>query len=575
MSIPQPTPPRHRRDKSLAVVALRLGAAIAVVLSLAVLRPAASDFAPVTDGMLQHPDPADWINWRRTSEAWGYSPLEQINRANVGTLQLAWAWPMQTGASQTTPLVYGGVMYIPSPSGVQAVDAATGDLVWEFKHSGVARRNLAIYGTSLFATTRDAHLLALDARTGKLRWDRAVADAKLGFSYTSGPIIVKGQVIAGIAGCELYKEEVCFISAHDPESGAEKWRTNTIARPGEAGGDSWGGIPARQRAGGDAWMPGSFDPTLNLIYWGTSQPKPWAQVLRGTDAPALFTSSTLAIDADTGKLAWHYQHLPAETHDLDEAFERILVDVDGRPSVFSMGKVGVLWQLDRQTGAFIKAIDPGYQTVIDVDRKTGRVTYRPGMVPALGAPVYSCPGQGGFKNLYAMGYHPATHALYVPMMLTCGEQLFTAGPPDIPQQVGKGALKRTPKPFVPSPDTLGELLALDVTTGKVLWRQRETMPVDTAPLTTAGGLVFAGDMDRHFSAYDAASGALLWRTRTAMIPDGSPITYAVRGRQYLAVPTGPGFGIGHTHARALKPEARLVQGGGSAMMVFALPETRK
>lgn len=567
---PQPAPPPGTRARVVSSRAW-LAAVVVVVASLTITHPHASDFTPVTDAMLQRPDPADWLNWRRTPDAWGYSPLTQITRENVGQLQLAWAWPMQTGAAQTTPLVYGGVMYIPSRTGIQAIDAATGDFVWAFKREGMARRNLAIYGTSLFSTTHDAHLLAIDAQTGKLRWDQTVADAKLGFSYTSGPIIVKGQVVAGIAGCERYKDEVCFISAHDANTGAEKWRANTIARPGEPGGDTWGEIPARQRAGGDAWIPGSFDPVLNLIYWGTSQPKPWASALRGTEAPALHTSSTLAINADTGKLVWHFQHLPAETHDLDEAFERILVDVGGRPSVFSMGKVGILWHLDRQTGQFIKAIDPGYQTVVNVDQRTGLVTYRPGMVPKIGVPVYSCPGQGGFKNLYAMAYHPETRAIYVPMMLTCGEQLFTAGPPDIPQQVGKGALRRTPKPFLPSPDTLGELLALDVESGKVLWRQRERLPLNTAPLTTAGGLVFSGDMNRNVTAYDAASGRLLWRTRTAMIPDGSPITYSVRGRQYVAVPTGPGFGIGHTHVQALKPGTHLVQ-GGPAMMVFALPE---
>ena len=276
------------------------------------------DFRPITEAMLRNPAPGDWLNWRRTDNAWGYSPLDQINKQNVQQLQLAWSWAMDdTGAQEATPLVYDGIMYLPNPRGViQALDAATGDLIWEYRPDagqtpapaagGVAegrgiQRNIAIFGDKIFATTNDAHIVAVDARTGKLVWDTRVADSKLGYEYTSGPIVVRGKVIAGITGCVRYKEDVCFITGHDAATGKELWRTSTIARPGEPGGETWGDLPLTFRAGGDAWIPGSYDPETNLTYWGTAQAKPWARVVRGTDGDALYTNSTLALDPDTGK----------------------------------------------------------------------------------------------------------------------------------------------------------------------------------------------------------------------------------------------------------------------------------
>src|SRR5258708_22658404 len=242
------------------------------------------NFRPVTEPMLRNPAPGDWLNWRRTDNAWGYSPLNQINRQNVNQLQLAWSWAMDdTGANEATPLVYDGIMYLPNPRGViQALDAATGDLIWQYRPQAPSveagsdasrgiQRNVAIYGDKIFGTTGDAHLIALDAQTGKLVWDTKVADSKLGYGYTSGPIVVRGKVIAGMTGCSRYKEDVCFISAHDAATGKQVWRTSTIARPGEPGGDTWGNLPLAFRAGSDAWIPGSYDPQANLVYWATAQ----------------------------------------------------------------------------------------------------------------------------------------------------------------------------------------------------------------------------------------------------------------------------------------------------------------
>jgi PQQ-dependent dehydrogenase (methanol/ethanol family) len=544
------------------------------------------DFKPVTDAMLRSPASGDWLNWRRTDNAWGYSPLDQINRRNVQQLQLAWSWAMENaGAQEATPLVYNGVMYLPNPGGViQALDGASGDLIWEYRpdeKSGQRgggdvelrgiQRNLAIFGDRIFGTTSDAHIIALDARTGRRIWDTAVADPKLGYSYTSGPIVVRGKVIAGMTGCSRYKDDVCFISAYDTVTGKEVWRTSTIAKPGEPGGETWGNLPLNLRAGSDAWIPGSYDPEANLVYWGTAQAKPWARAVRGTDGDALYTNSTLALDPDTGKIRWHYQHLPGETQDMDEVFERILIDVGGRKSVFTMGKLGVLWQLDRTTGAFIHASDLEYQNIVDVNPQTGKVTYRPGMIPQISVPLEMCPSTAGFKSWRAMAYSPQTSALYVPMNLNCERAIFG----QVEKVVGRGGtgpVQRKDFKHPRSGGSLGEFQAIDVKTGRTLWRHRTASPSNTAALATAGGLVFGGDWDRHMYAYDATTGAILWQTRLPQSAQGFPVTYAVNGRQYVAMPAGYGGGSWSTLIPTeLAPEIRRPN-GGNTLLVFALPD---
>jgi alcohol dehydrogenase (cytochrome c) len=568
---------------------LALSAALVALVGNLWVAAQVRDFKPVTEAMLRNPAPGDWLNWRRTDNAWGYSPLDQINKRNVQQLQLAWSWAMEnTGAQEATPLVYNGVMYLPNPGGViQALDGATGDLIWEYRpddtRSAAQRgggdvdlrgiqRNLAIFGDRIFGTTNDAHIVALDARTGKRVWDVAVADSKLGYSYTSGPIVVRGKVIAGMTGCSRYKDDVCFISGHDAATGKEIWRTSTVARPGEPGGNTWGDLPLNLRAGSDAWIPGSYDAEANLVYWGTAQAKPWARAVRGTDGDALYTNSTLALDPDTGRIKWHYQHLPGETQDMDEVFERILIDVGGRKSVFTMGKLGVLWQLDRTTGAFIHASDLEYQNIVDVNPQTGKVTYRPGMIPQISVPLEMCPSTAGFKSWRAMAYSPQTSALYVPMNLNCERAIFG----QVEKVVGRGGtgpVQRKDSKHPRSGGSLGEFQALDIKTGKTLWRHRTASPSNTAALATAGGLVFGGDWDRHMYAYDAATGVILWQTRLPQSAQGFPITYAANGKQYVAMPAGVGGGSWSTLITPeLAPEIRRPNGGNS-LLVFALPDT--
>jgi alcohol dehydrogenase (cytochrome c) len=557
---------------------LRRAGAIAVLLGSAFLSAQTSrEIRPVTDAMLQNPEPGEWLNWRGGQNAWGYSPLNQINKDNAGRLQLAWSWALNTGASQPAPLVHDGIMFIPNPGGgVQALDATNGDLLWEYKRSYAqpARglepmRSIAIYGDKIFVNTSDAHIVALNARNGRVMWDHQVADNAMGYEYSSGPIIAKGKVIAGINGCNRYKEDVCFITAHDPETGNELWRTSTIARPGEPGGESWGDLPLRFRAGGDAWIPGSYDPAANLIYWSTAQAKPWARAVRGTDGDALYTNSTLALDPDTGRMSWYYQYLPGETHDMDEVFESVLVDQDGRSSLFKMGKLGILWEIDRKTGRFISAHDIGYQNLVDLDRQGGKVTYRPGKIPEIGVKVNFCPSTAGFKSWRAMAYHPQTRAFYIPMNLTCMDGTFE----EVPRAVGgggNGPVERTNFFHPANPNGLGEFMALGVD-GQVKWRYRTRTPMNSAALTTAGGLAVVGDWDRNLYVFDAENGRVLFQTRMPTSIQGFPMSYAVNGKQYLAIPVGTGGGSWTSQVPVQLTPERQRPMNANAIYVFALP----
>ena len=317
---------------------------------------------------------------------------------------------------------------------MQALDARTGDLIWEnhmrppkSQAGGTgAMRNIAIYGDKIFAETTDAHLFALDARTGKTVWDVIVGDSAKGYGSSSGPIVIHGKVIQGENGCDRYKsqekDQGCFISAFDPATGKLLWRFNTLARAGEPGGDTWGDLPNMLRVGAETWITGSFDPELNMTYWGVAQPKPWMQVSRGTRGTALYSSSTLALKPDDGKLAWYFQHVQGETLDMDEVYERVLVDIGDRKTLFTIGKAGILWKLDRKTGEFISAKETIFQNIFNVDQKTGKLSYRPDILEQeIGKWTPVCPSTEGGHNWQAMSYDPATERLIIPLSQSCME----------------------------------------------------------------------------------------------------------------------------------------------------------
>jgi PQQ-dependent dehydrogenase (methanol/ethanol family) len=567
----------------------------AVAAAMPALAQTPRPFVPVTDAMLQNPDPADWLMWRRTLDTWGFSPLKQIDKRNVGELRMVWARALGPGMQEGTPLVHDGVMYFPNPSDViQAFDAASGDMLWEYRRSLPAdlgdyfpvssiNRNLAIYGESIIDTSADDHVFALDARTGELQWQTKILDYQRGAQQTSGPIVANGKIISG-RGCEPEgSPAACVITAHDARTGRELWRRRTIAAPGEPNGDSWGDMPDADRWHVGSWLVPSFDPVLNLVFAGTSVTSPAPKfALAGNDLKYLYHNSTLALNADTGEIVWHYQHI-VDHWDLDHPFERLLVETEVAPDRGAVawinprvrpgerrrvvtgipGKTGVVYTLDRATGEFLWARPTVMQNVVQsIDGATGDVTVNPEtLFVEIGQERVVCPTALGGKNWPSGTYSPTSNAMFFPLQNTC----MTASP----------TLSR------PSPDSLyglksdtrvaggtnaGSIHAISVETGKTLWTHNQRAGV-LSLVSTAGGLIFGGDTNGRFRALDETTGEVLWEVNLGSPVSGYPISFAVAGKQYVAVSTGSSLTA--MGVNRLTPELR--PSLGNTLFVFALP----
>jgi len=544
---------------------------------------------PVTDAMLQNPSPSDWMMWRRTYETLGYSPLRQIDRSNVKQLRPAWSWVLPQSSNEITPLIHDGVMFVYSGAAIQALDAASGDLLWQYTRpvSGPAGpgashgKALAIYGEKLFASTSDNHMIALDFRTGKVVWDQEVIPdgSRAGLALNSAPIVAKGMLIFGVS-LGVSHPGGCFIIALDAATGQEKWRFNTIARPGQPGGDSWNGAPVEERFGGGVWTAGSYDPQLDLVYFGIGntydtatllQPRPGATSVSSNDA--LYTDSTVALRPDTGQLVWYFQHQKRDVWDLDWVFEQSLVTlpVEGQPKklVVTGSKTAMFDAVDAATGAFVFSKDLGVQNIVTaVDPVTGAKTVNPAVEPEAGKAKLICPNSVGARNWLATALNPETHVLYVPILENCADFTYV---PRSAEQTAKGGIDmrfsaRTP----PDHDgNYGRLMAVDLRKQKILWTQRQRIPPASAVLATGGGVVFAGDVDRYFTAYDERSGKTLWRTRLVAAAESFPITYSVNGKQYVAVVAGSGSPFGAA-GRAFVPDV-VPPAAGVIVSVFELP----
>ncbi|HEX9805606.1 MAG TPA: PQQ-binding-like beta-propeller repeat protein, partial [Alteraurantiacibacter sp.] len=468
---------------------------------------------------------------------------------------------------------HDGVLYIYGfGDEVLAFDAKTGSLLWRYRRhlpEGAAltsKKTMALWGDRIYAATSDLHLIALDAKTGRPIWDKPITD-RPGFRNPGGPLVADGVVMQGLTTQEPGGG---LIVALDAATGEYLWTFQTIAQPG-APDDSWNGLPADERRGGSVWTSGSYDSETGLALWGTAQTYDTGPLLvrkEGERNDALYTDTTLAIVPRTGELKWFFQHMKNDQWDLDWVFDRTVatLEVAGEPRrvVMTSGKEGLFDVLDAKTGKYIKTVDMGLQDFVTaIDPETGEKIIDPAKLPQKDKTVFMCPHAGGGRNWSPTSFNPDTQDLFVvardvcmamvpasPGFLSAGVNIDYAAPPD-----GDGKY--------------GILQALDMREGKVKWEVRQRAPYDMGVLTTAGGVLFTGSVDRQVMAYDQETGREIWRMGLAGVPNASPITYAVDGRQYVAMVVGHGnplsFGIPTT------PELVMPPVDNSSIYVFALP----
>jgi len=571
---------------------MKSAAAFLIALTTTALAQPTRPVTPVTSQMLAKPDPADWLMWRGTLNSWGYSPLNQINRGNVANLKLVWTRGMTEGTQEGTPLVHDGVMFLPNPGDrIHALDAATGDLLWDFKREfpegfrgGTTNttRTLALWGKTVIDLSADDFVYGVNVETGKIEWETRVLDYREDSGTQSGGPIVAGGKIFSTRACRFNNPSPngCVITAHDATTGKELWRRRTIPRPGEPGDETWGNLAEKDRRHVGAWMTPSYDAELNLLYVGTSVTSPAPKyMLDGNDKQYLYHNSTLALDGNTGEIKWYYQHI-VDHWDLDHPFERLLLDTAVAPDPAQVawinpkirpgevrkvltgipGKTGIVYTLDRATGEFLWARPTVIQNVVSkIDGATGKVTVNPeALFTADGQTRLICPSANGGKDFPAGAYSPQTNAMYYGLQNLCFDVTTSENHSTAYAFSSKGRLS-------PGTENAGSIFAISAETGKTLWRydQRAGMMSSVA---TGGGLIFTGDTVGHFRAFDQQNGKILWDVNLGAELSGYPVTFAVKGKQYVAVSTGSSLvsGAVNTLIGAKPPKV-------NAVYVFALP----
>ncbi len=585
--------------------ALRREALAVTAAGLLVMTAHAADFKPVTQQMLEDPPAADWLQLSRTYDEQRFSPLDQINQSNVSRLQMVFARGLPSGTLESTPLVHDGVMYLIEPgANLLAIDATTGDQIWEYKRdypkdmatkirpATLSRSKVpALFEDMVYFTAPDGYVVAVDARTGKLRWETKAFDLETKTEHSGGLIVADGKVISNRT---CVTRAGCFIVAHDARTGKELWRFYNTAAAGEPGGDSWGDTPTEQRVASSWGLPGSYDPKRRVVYWAVSNPIPYTRLKRHAghadavpfESPSeLYSNSTLALDIDTGKLIWYYQHLPGDDWDSDHIHERTLIRTKVSPDprfikwinpgipageerdiVVEVAEAGDIFALDRATGEFLWAAPFPYDVpnvnMKDIDVKTGRTFINDAL-------VFKKDGDrsvGCFQNTrsyWATSYDPKNNALYVPFQDACLD--MTA---DTSKPLGFGPRFGIRRPGVAEDKFMG-MMKIDMATGEMKRIYSQAAPGNGSALITAGNLLFWGDLNRRFRAFDPDSGKVLWEGIVGGMVMTSTITYAVNGRQYVAIFTGEGQS-GSRSVLDMAPSVKTVR-GHNAIYVFALP----
>lgn len=556
-----------------------------------------------TDAQLKNPPAGDWMMYRRTYNAWGYSPLNQVNTQNVSKLRLVWSRAMESGWNEGLALARGGMIYVPNNGGVvQALNAKTGDLVWEFRPKGPERdkfvnylgqikRGLALYQDKVYTVTMDNHLVALDAKTGKVVWDTDRGQG-LEVTYASAPIVANGVVVAG-STCQ-FSGFGCYITGHDAQSGEELWRNYFIPREGEPGDETWNGTSAESRWMTGAWGHITYDPDTDTVYFGSTGTGPASPTVRGT-LPAsgdvttggpgsqAGTNTRWAIKPKTGEVLWKRQLLPGDSWDQECTFEMMLINSKLNPKPDSSlavnpnikagetrkvlagvpCKTGIFWNLDAKTGDFIYARSTVIQNMISKIDTKGNVTLNNATImKEVGKTYEVCPTFVGGKDWPPAAYEPSINAIIVPLNNACAAMTPNSAEPtpkDVYATDGKYKL-------APGKTNMGRVEAISVETGKTLWTYEQKAPNYTPVLTTGGGLTFSGGADSRFRAHDSKTGKLLWSTRLPSAISGGMITYSVDGKQYIAVIAGGGLAEGIL-STGLGVD---VKTGSNAIFVFAL-----
>jgi alcohol dehydrogenase (cytochrome c) len=562
-----------------------------MVLAVAAVQAGETGFVPVTDKMLLNPSPDDWLMYSRTYDAQRFSPLKQITKSNVGQLREAFKKELGNGPHESIPNAYRRVLYVQFPGAViQAINGATGETIWEYKYpSGGSSRAkaLSIYEDMVYYTAPDNSVVALDARTGAVRWT-----TKTPGNPTAGNIVIDGKVLSGRA-CGNNGTN-CYVLALDAKTGKEVWKFYSVAQDSDPeAAKTWGGVPQEKREASQWGLPGGYDPQRHLIYWGISNPMPNTRLARHNGNPAavsydtpsdLYSNSTVALNPETGKLVWYYQHLPGDDWDEDYPHERTLIrtaiipdpksvkwinpDIkkgQQRDIMLSVGEGGGMWALDRQTGQFLWAtpfpFDHPNFLISNIEPKTGKVTINKKlMFTKAGEQHLIC--YWNTRSYWPTAYSPVHNALYVPYLENCLD--MTAGE--------AGARDKRGGQIAPGADlnTWQGLMKVNASTGEMTPIFKEHAPSNGAVLATAGDLIFWGDLDHKFRAFDADNGKVLWETTLNGPVQNSTITYAVDGKQYVAVLTGVGLNTaGIIDQAGIKPNRTY-----NALYVFALPDQK-